>query len=266
MNNRIYTVTGRSEGGVDIRADRCNTTLTEIKDDEQEEMDEQQEIFEYGFGTPFSYWKDWGFYEYIPPKYENLKEELLQNAIHAIQLKDYQEVIHKAETVTNSIEKILGKGADKNTPYARFNQQLNAAFGIEAKQVIDAEHIASILFYTDLTNLPREMKKICRKLKDTETAKDVKQRHSEMVNWLRLLFETIFMWGNTYGTDDPSVYHGLNRKFYFREFKAKFFIPTSATTDKSIAINFAEDNGIILEFSGLETVGDHYFVKFYSYF
>eukprot|EP01084_Bolivina_argentea_P179135 309566_1 len=88
---------------------------------------------------------------------------------------------------------------------------------------------------------------------------DVKKRHAELVNWLKLLFETIVMYGNRYSTGDKSVYHGLNRKFYFRQFKAKFYIPTSATTEKAIAQNFSDGVGIILEFVPLESIGDPYF-------
>eukprot|EP01084_Bolivina_argentea_P307797 532077_1 len=104
------------------------------------------------------------------------------------------------------------------------------------------------------------MKHVCRKLKKNETMAAVKKRHAELVNWLQLLLETIVMYGNKYGygTNKP-LYHGLNKQFYFREFKAKFYIPFSTTTQKSVAQNFSKGAGIILEFRPLETFGDPYF-------
>ena len=247
------------------RNDRVGTEVQDpdTTDDSKQVMDEKRELFEYGFGTPFSYWKKYTYYEYIGPKYSDLKDELLNNEVYKLKLNEYNQIVVKAETCHVKIQNIMGQGEDKNTPYAKYNEHLNEMLEIPKDTLISKKHLCSILFYTDFTNLPRSMKNVCRRMNNVETIEDVKKRHQELTNWLRLLMETILLYGNTYSHKDPPVYHGLNRKFYFREFKAKFYIPTSTTTDRNIAINFAEGSqGIILEFGGLETIGDPYFVCF----
>ena len=153
-------------------SDRFTSQIPEIGD--KEIVDEKDEIFEYGFGTPFSYWSEYTYYPFVAAKYGSLKEELLQNKICVVSLNDWRETLVKSETKHKIIHNILGHGNDKNTAFARYNEQLNDIFGIKYQQKISMQHILSILFYTDLTNLPREMKGVCRKLKPEETMKDVK--------------------------------------------------------------------------------------------
>eukprot|EP01083_Nonionella_stella_P227346 806711_1 len=104
------------------------------------------------------------------------------------------------------------------------------------------------------------MKCVCRKMHSDETLSDVKRRHCEFVHWLRLLLETIVLYGTFHTMNDERLYYGLNQMFYFRQFNAKWYIPTAVTTDLSIAQNAAEGDGMILEFgpSG-ETFGAPYF-------
>ena len=76
---------------------------------------------------------------------------------------------------------------------------------------------------------------------------------------MKLLFETIVLYGDKFTTKSKPVYHGLDAKFNFTEFKAAFRIPTSTTTDKYVARTFEKDNGITLEFGGFESIGERYF-------
>merc|ERR1712157_628916 len=99
----------------------------------------------------------------------------------------------------------------------------------------------SILFYTDSDELTRKMKYICRKKSKDETDESYRKRHSELVNWLRLMMETILLYGGQYGKGSEKVYHGLDTKFYFDQFKAKFFIPTSTTMALTVAQKFAKN-------------------------
>eukprot|EP01084_Bolivina_argentea_P093657 168406_1 len=56
---------------------RCNTTGTVLNVNEAElkEADEKDEIFEYGFGVPFSYWPEYTHYPYIAANHKSLKDE-----------------------------------------------------------------------------------------------------------------------------------------------------------------------------------------------
>eukprot|EP01084_Bolivina_argentea_P178606 308696_1 len=244
---------------INDRGNRCNTTLLNLNESDVKEIDEKEEIFEYGFGAPFSYWPQYTYYPYIAANHKSLKIELLNNKISPITMDEWNQVTIKAQTSHTNIQNILGIGKDKNTPYAHYNEQFNEIFKIKHKQLISIPHIQSILFFTDFSNLPRDMRKCCMKMKQNETIDDVKKRHAELVNWLKLLFETIVMYGGNYSTNDKPLYHGLNRKFYFKEFKAKFYIPLSGSTEKSTAQDFSEGVGMILEFGGLNTFNVPYF-------
>ena len=214
---------------------------------------------QYQFGIPFSYWKSYNIYPFIQPKYKNLKQELLQNKIYSINIINFLNIYKKAIKLYLKIETILGFNGDKNTAFAKYKQNWNNYCNIKYKQKISLSHLLSILFYTDLSILPMKMKIVCcKKLNINENNKIIKKRHYEYVNWLKLMAETIIFYGNNLSQND-NLYHGLSNKFLFKQFIAKFHIPTSTTSDKCQAKCFAKDNGIILQFTGLEYIGDPYF-------
>eukprot|EP01084_Bolivina_argentea_P134275 236875_1 len=103
------------------------------------------------------------------------------------------------------------------------------------------------------------MKIVCRKIKPSETDDDVKKRHVEYVNWLKSMAETLIFYGNRLTNKDCAVYFGLSGMFLFDQFKAQFHIPTSTTTDRGQSVGFAKDNGIVLQFVGLDSIGTPYF-------
>ena len=239
------------------RLNRCNTSLLLLEDDDK---DDDDNTLQYGFGVPFSYWTDWTFYPYIAPKYKSLKEELLQNNHFTIKNQVWENVYKKGEEKLAEIHEILGQNGDLNTAFAKSDKQWNRVTKIEPDEKIDLDHLLSILFYTDLTDLQSNMKNVCRITEKGETRQDVAKRHCEMAVWLRLMFETIVLYGGRLSVnDDLKLYHGLNRKFYFPQYKCKFFIPTSTSREKTMAQKYATQNGITLEFSGMETRGDPYF-------
>eukprot|EP01084_Bolivina_argentea_P259894 438725_1 len=101
------------------------------------------------------------------------------------------------------------------------------------------------------------MKRCCRRMKPTESINEVKQRHCNFVNWLKLLFETITIFGNEYTTNSQPIYHGLDVMFNFSEIKATFCMPISATTDLQVARTLTGSGGdeIVVQFSGFDSTG-----------
>ena len=165
------------------REDRIGTEVqepAEIKNDSKNEMDERQELFEYGFGIPFSYWKEWTFYEYIQAKYKDLKEEILNNTICKLEIEEYTKVNDKVEKLHGKIQSILGKEGDKNTAYAKYDQQFNQIFNIPKDEIISKKHLCSILFYTDFSQLPQKMKS--DKLSINWLERTVSFQHHKSVN------------------------------------------------------------------------------------
>eukprot|EP01084_Bolivina_argentea_P093658 168409_1 len=113
-----------------------STTLLNINEAKLNEIDEPEEIFEYGFGVPFSYWPEYTHYPYIAANHKSLKDELLNNNHYSIKMDEWDQVTTKAQTNHQNIQNILGVGSDKNTPYAHYNEQFNEIFKIKHKQLI----------------------------------------------------------------------------------------------------------------------------------
>ena len=254
ISQRGSTASNRGLSVASLFEEKTTTTTTSTEIMDEQDVDA---IMNYGFGIGFSYYKNWNlYYEYIERKYDNLKEELLTNPICNINIQQYQMIHKKGLELEVRIEsaQLLGKNA-----YAKNDEYWNELFEIEKDTKISLQHILSILFYTDLTELPKDMKCACRKLHLNEPPGLVKERHRNLVNWLKLMFETIVLYGDKYTTKSSPVYHGLDAKFYFNQFKAKFRIPTSTTTDMAVARNFEKDYGITVEFGGFESIGERYF-------
>ena len=244
---------------MDATSPRLQMLSRHIEQDTDESIDRNERfttyIDRYSFGVPFSYWKKYDLYPYCPPKYGSLKTELLQNKICTISQEQYTKIYNKALKLYAKIEKILGHNGDKNTAFAHHITHWNNYCDIQPKKKISLDHLLSILFYTDLSLLPQKMKIVCRRLYETEPIKWVMMRHQEYVIWFRLMMETLIFYGSNFVHSDKTIYHGLTQKFFFDQFKAKFHIPTSTTTDKSVAKNFAHSTGIIISFNGLESNG-----------
>eukprot|EP01083_Nonionella_stella_P192607 711852_1 len=82
---------------INDRGNRCNTTLLNLNESDVKEIDEKEEIFEYGFGAPFSYWPQYTYYPYIAANHKSLKIELLNNKISAITMDEWNQVTIKAQ-------------------------------------------------------------------------------------------------------------------------------------------------------------------------
>ena len=133
--------------------------------DNEENKEEQDGMSNYGFGIGFSYHSNYPFYPYVAAKYSNLKEELLQNDICNIDVATYAEIAKKGKELQVRIQSddLLGSNA-----FAKDDEYWNDMFGIEPETKISLQHVLSIIFYTDLTELPKEMKFACRKLRNDE--------------------------------------------------------------------------------------------------
>eukprot|EP01084_Bolivina_argentea_P153157 267061_1 len=242
--------------------DSLNTPKAMLIDQKSTAMFSRQDRFgtyiNYGFGVAFSYWEEYDVYDFVKCKYKCLKEELLQNTIYKITLERYNDILKKGQELHSRIGSILGQGTDKNTAFAKELTHWNEYCNIKPNTLISLEHLLSILFYTDSTELTTKMKDVCRKLTYDETVLDVKKRHVEFVHWLKLMTETLIFYGNRLSNKDKPIYHGLKGRFLFDQFKAQFHIPTSTSTERGQANLFAED-GIVLQFGGLESIGDPYF-------
>eukprot|EP01084_Bolivina_argentea_P033522 61982_1 len=84
-----------------------------------------------------------------------------------------------------------------------------------------------------------------RQMQENETDEQVAQRHKELYNYSRALYEAAEFFG-TYMDDKMEVYHGLNAQMNFKEFHAYFNQPISTTSSIQAAQMFSRGTGIIL--------------------
>ena len=131
----------------------------------------------YGFGVPFSYWKNYDIYPYCAPKYETLKEELLQNKIHPLNKEEFDKMYKKGKEKFDKISGILGQNGDENTPFARDITHWNDYCNIPPRTPISLNHLLSLKFYTDVTELQADMKQVCMMKYEEESSEEVAKRH-----------------------------------------------------------------------------------------
>eukprot|EP01084_Bolivina_argentea_P137016 241312_1 len=218
----------------------------------------------HGFGVAFSYWKPFTTHPLCKPKYANLRDELLANRIYTISIEEYIKIWKRGKKLINQVQTILGNNGDANTASARKIAPWNDYCNIKPDDKISLDHLLSILFYTDLSELPLKMKTACREMLQNETINSIKKRHREFTHWLKLLSETIIFYGNTLSytdNDQFSVYHGLNQQLLFESFTINLFTPTSTTTDMHQAFKFVANNkdGVVLKLGAANCIGAGYF-------
>ena len=229
---------------------------------------EQQKLkdtdkWEYNFGQKCYYWpffkennskdkiynplcryKAW----YIEQKWSNLEEEILNNATYTLDKDTYDKAVKKAEMFLkkSEIKRLTSRNADSF--WVDKGKADEFHYEIKEDTPIDKQHLLSIILYTDTTTLSYHFSKSFRKLSINEPNFRFRARKSEYWNWSKIITETV----NLYGTDmqhrkSDIFYTGISTKVVFNELIAFFNCPTSTTTEKSIAITFANENGCILE-------------------
>ena len=168
--------------------------------------------------------KDW----YIPKKYENLKDEALNNEVASFSVHQFQVTLCKAQqklTIWNNDANARKLVANKSTamwwnPYE-----------MKKDQPISVEHIQSLLFYTNFTEQCYRFGTTYRKMSDLESDESLKERHGEVAIWGRLLRETVEVFGVHFVNLRPDLrfYHGISDELYFGSTSIKLRGPTSTT-------------------------------------
>ena len=157
----------------------CKTD--ERKDDENKNVDLDET--EYNFGEKVYFW-DWhkdnnkedAIYNagdpykkwYIPKKYDNLEEEILQNEIETLDKDRYELAKDKAKRLIKlkSFKKLKSKNADKYWIGRKRADEFN--YNILDGLSIKLEHIISIILYTDYDTLSYHFSRSFRKLSKNE--------------------------------------------------------------------------------------------------
>ena len=160
--------------------------------------DDDEEIYEYAFGSVIEYHK------YKPNiNYNSMKEELLKNEIHQIMSSSWKSTLNKAKQYAqmNNIQNMKqnGRGAHPDK------------YGIvDYNQCIGMDCIVAILLYCNFDTLQNKFSETFRKRPNSkDTQQDVINRHcSNFYYWGRALYVAIEFFGQPMGTNTV-VYHGM---------------------------------------------------------
>eukprot|EP01084_Bolivina_argentea_P114012 203083_1 len=193
---------------------------------------------------------DW----YIDKKYDNFKDEMLNNKICKIDEIQWSNLMDQANC------HIL-------TQYAKHHvctlKTTANCYEFKIGQNIHQNHLLAIMLYCNYTLLQSKFTETFRKLKG-ETNEELKDRHRNFYFWSRYLRECIECFGmketlsNTRNDRlgvvefllnlvEKTVYHGVNKHFIFAAISALIKGPLSTTTSFAVALNFASNQGLVLE-------------------
>ena len=204
-----------------------------------------EELGSFKFGeVPFRHWKRFENASVFVKhrKYNNLKEECLNNSIHSISIRVFNQIM---------IKSLMHQMSNEGRKMMAFDDgSMNKDFEIPANSPVSVAHIMVVIMYTDLDDLQREYKKkACRESTAFRTYADfqeLKDRHSEISWWYKLLFESVEFWGSR-TTPTDVFFTGLNCRLVFDSVTQSFLCPISTTTSESVAYRFSKGKGLILK-------------------
>eukprot|EP01083_Nonionella_stella_P203162 741552_1 len=206
---------------------------------DQEEDENDSTAATYSFGKRMYYWQRYKDHEwYVERKYDNLKQEILNNTICRLNVQEYELASQKA---------MLFMSSDycKQCVSCYTNHLLY--YDIRGGMAIDTDHLLSIILYTDYSKLCYEFGKTFRKINSLETDSALKIRNREYWNWSRLMRETVEFWGHPLWKSNVNIFYSGCSYLVLNAFVANFNSPTSTSAQISVATVFAKEDGIILE-------------------
>eukprot|EP01084_Bolivina_argentea_P044568 81998_1 len=161
---------------------------------------------------------DWN----VKPKFENVKQEWLQNNVSNIPQTVYKSIRIKCEIIANQ---------NKNTN--GYN--------------LSADDILCVKVYTDTDDLQSSFRSAFR-------SSSYKNQRAQFVHWA-VRFHIVYIQieakneinGFNRSFCNLTLHHGLSRLFDTKGLNRQFFGPLSTTTEESVAAGFSGDAGMILQ-------------------
>ncbi len=184
----------------------------------------------------------------VKPVYDSLKDEVVGD--HDVNSRKWREnVVLKAEKYldSESVRKITAQRASGGT----------ATGQNEKGSPLTKEHLFAVILYCDFGALCTAFSATFRLQDVFEDIESLKARHSQFAHFGRLLVELVLDFGiNGYphsrDTHNPSFqrgpfFCGINCPLNIGSYAIRLNGPCSTSTQRSVAVNFAKSNGIILK-------------------
>eukprot|EP01084_Bolivina_argentea_P276118 471050_1 len=242
---------------IKLKSQPLNNTIDEQKiilEDSKEDVDN---MVKYSYSFDFNYWPHCKYSEietvsgkmknfYVPPKYNDMKQELLTNPIGSLPkyIWDNYYSAAIAHLQTFHCQTIVAKVDEYMQNYKHFDDH-PSRFGFNQNDEICVQHLMSIMFYCDLDNFQQKFTETYRKGK---TIQDIKKIHSNFHHFAKALREAVEVFGTVYYAGNiDKMYHGINQEMIFTGMQPKIHSILSTTASRSIAIQFTQNTGIVLQ-------------------
>eukprot|EP01084_Bolivina_argentea_P009993 18647_1 len=227
----------------------------------------------YSFSYAFDYWDSYhrcneftGYDLYVSEKHTNLKDELINNEICCINIKQWNDVQNKAKIFLQSNHAKQKKCGDTRRCYVDHYSQKNKHFYKEAPLFL--HNLCVLILYTDFDELSYQFSATYRHKNAKENLQQLIIRHANYYWMARYLRETIEGYGSLfkhtvkgYGKLDyesqiKTFYHGISQNMTFTSLIAPFHHPLSTTKQLTVAQIFATNNGMIISLEGNNIWGE----------
>lgn len=240
--NKSKMINGDDTSASDSSTD-TSATLDDEKEDEEEEIVDAPNYIFGGFG--YNYW-DKQRANYLYPKYGNFKKELLQNRYSKMDKNDYNLLWFKAKDYTQSNE-----GRYCVSKRIKERSRIN-----KIGKEITMDQVMALLVYCNYNAMTSKLKKGCQTPSNSKTNQ---LKHSEVVNWCKLLSEIVYCFGAKLNASQY-LYHHIQCKLTFNTLQCQFNAPTSTTSKYIIAKSVKHGKkGICLKLEGTEKALNCYF-------
>ena len=222
-----------------------------------EALDKPKPVLTFGFKRLYH----WRYFQSsdayaLKPAYASLKEECLNNQIHAMDLQRFNETAHEAMVRARSARAKRYQAADKGLS--------NKKFEIPPKLSLSTSHIFVLMTYCNETEMQRKYKQFgCRDDSIIRSAQDprfarLKRRNAQIAHWYKLLYEAVEFYGERV-TTEHKFYTGMGVRLLFDSFTPQFNAPLSTTTAESIALRFSKNSGLVLKLVPVKGSMDMFF-------
>jgi len=179
---------------------------------------------------------------YVERKYENLKDEVINNEIYKVALEEFERTYQKAMHYYQMSE-VIRSIRCSTVGYGHCH------YDVDNNDELHVEHIMSVMLYTDHPYLSSEFTMNCRERGAKETFEAYKARIREYAEWNRSLRETVELYGTTMQASElKTFYTGLSSQIVFNQFRLKICSPLSTSPQLSVIMLFGQnDDGIIID-------------------
>eukprot|EP01084_Bolivina_argentea_P077633 140858_1 len=178
---------------------------------------------------------------FVEPKYNNFKQEALNNKIAMFSLYQWNKTHTKATTklqAWNNDETVKNISAAKDKYH----------YGIQEGTPISINHIMSLLCYCNYSQQGFNFTRTFRRQYYEEPLRSVKKRNQEVRCWSKLLKETVCCFGTRFGDSDIQVLYFAIKRQYIPSTIVCLAAPVETTPDFQKAAMDWGSNGLVLEF------------------